>query len=279
MTEPPPADGLWTDWGGTGSCLHLAHGNGFPPRTYRKLAERLRSTFRVSAMAARPLWGRLQPETLRDWRELAQDLRSGLRARGLERVVGVGHSLGAVITALAALEEPELFSSVVLVDPVLLSGVRAMTWGAMKSLGLAQLLPLVRRTRSRRRHWPDEASAAAAWAQTPAFRLWDPEVLADYARAGTVPAPEGGVTLRYPREWEARIFELSPHDLWRELSRLPVPALFVRGGRSTTFTRAAASRAERRVPGARVLELPGTTHFVPMERPAELAELVCRQLA
>lgn len=274
----PPADDRWVEWGGKGPVLHLAHGNGFPPLTYRRLAAGLTSRFRVVGMAARPLWGPERPELLTEWWALAHDLRRELGVRRLEGVVGVGHSLGGVVSALAAVEDPSLFSALVLVDPVVFTGFRAALWGVMKGLRVARWLPLVRQTRRRRERWPDREAARAGWARAPRFARWQPDVLDDYVRSGTVERDGGGVGLRFPREWEARIFEVAPHDVWADLRRLTVPTVFVRGSASATFLHAAARRAAREVPGARVVEVPGTTHFIPMERPDELAQAILEAL-
>jgi len=64
----------------------------------------------VVSFEARPLWSAEEPATLSDWRPLAADLRAELRRRGLRGLLGVGHSLGGTLTALAAVAEPELFS-------------------------------------------------------------------------------------------------------------------------------------------------------------------------
>jgi pimeloyl-ACP methyl ester carboxylesterase len=269
-----PGDDLWVEWGGQGPVLHLAHGNGFPPQTYRRVAEGLTMRFRVVGMAARPLRATERPELLTDWWSLAHDLRRELGARRLQGVVGVGHSLGGVVSALAAVEDPALFSALVLVDPVLFTGFLSVLGRVMKRVGVARRLPLVRQTRRRRETWADRETARGGWARAARFARWRPEVLDDYVRAGTVECAGGGVRLRYPREWEARVFEVAPHDLWSHLRRLTVPTVFVRGADSTTFLPGAAARAAREVPGARVVEVPGATHFVPMERPDELAQLI-----
>ena len=115
MREPaqPARDGHWLDWGGSGPPLHFAHGNGFPPATYRKLIETLRRDSHVVSMEARPLWPGSDPQSLSNWPDLARDLKEELERRGLRGSVGVGHSLGAVVTLLAAAEDPGLFKAVV----------------------------------------------------------------------------------------------------------------------------------------------------------------------
>ena len=265
---------LWHDWGGTGPLLHFAHGNGFPPGTYRKLISELGKSHHVVSMSARPLWSDSKPQVLRDWSVFAEDLHAELGRRDLRGIIGVGHSLGAVTSLLAEASEPGLFSAVVAVDPIVLTGGRALFWGTVKAVGLAGRVNLVRGARRRRELWSDRAEARNTYSGKKIFASWDPEVLDDYLEAGMVDVPQGGVRLRYPRECEARIFSAAPHDLWAELRKVSVPTLFVQGESSDTFLDAARARVERDVPASLTAVVADSSHFLPMERPAELARVI-----
>jgi pimeloyl-ACP methyl ester carboxylesterase len=273
-SEPP--DSAFIDWGGDGPPLHLAHANGFPAASYRSLIGLLMPAFHVVSLEARPLWSNGDPEALHDWHPMAEDLRAGLRRHGLRGLVGVGHSLGGTLSALAAAAEPELFSALVLIDPVIFTWPRSWFWSAMQRLGLAGRFPLVRRARERRVHWSGRAAVRAAYRDRRVFAGWAPDAFEDYLDAGFVDAPGGGVRLRYTREWEARIFEVCPADVWRELARIPVPILFVRGEASDTFLGTAARRGVRQLADARTLEVAGSSHFLPFERPSEVARAIVR---
>lgn len=270
----PALDDAWTDWGGAGPTLHLAHANGFPPASYRTLIGELTPSFHVLTMAARPLWPDTDPSRIDDWTPLVDDLRFAFRARGLRRVIGVGHSLGGTLTARAAAADPELFAALVLVDPVIFAWPRTWFWAAMHRLGLTGRFPLVASARRRRESWPDLDSVRASYRGKTAFASWAPEGFEDYLDAGFGTTADGGVRLRYPRDWEARIFEVCPADVWGELRRISQPVLFLRGERSDTFLAAAAARALRQLPRARVMEIPETSHFLPFERPAAVAEAI-----
>ena len=267
-------DPVWRDWGGSGPTLHFAHANGFPPGTYRKLIDELTNHHHVFSMAARPLWPDSRPQVLRDWSPLAEDLREEIDRRGARGIVAVGHSLGAVISLLAAAADPGLFSAVVAVDPLILTGAHSLYWGAVKAVGLGERFSLVRGARRRRELWADRGEARTTYSSKKVFAGWDPEALDDYLDAGMVDLPEGGVRLRYPREWEARIFAAAPHDLWPHLRKVSVPTLFVQGESSDTFLDAARARVEREVPGSRAVVIADSSHFVPMERPRELARVI-----
>ncbi|MCK5376401.1 MAG: alpha/beta hydrolase, partial [Acidobacteria bacterium] len=228
----PTGGEVWHDWGGAGPLLHFAHANGFPPGTYRKLIEGLTERHHVVSMNARPLWPDSKPKKLRDWSLFAEDLREEFDRRGLRGLVGVGHSLGAVTSLLAAASDPGLFSAVVAVDPLVFTGAHSLFWGAVKAVGLGGRISLVRGARRRRELWSDRGEARTTYSSKKVFSSWDPEVLGDYLDAGMVDLPQGGVHLRYPREWEARIFSATPDDLWAQLTKVSVPTLFVQGEHS-----------------------------------------------
>jgi pimeloyl-ACP methyl ester carboxylesterase len=268
------SDPRWLDWGGSGPKLHFAHANGFPPETYRVLVGELQQGFHVVSMLARPLWSEVAPTTLSNWSELAADLAAEIDARGLRGVATVGHSLGAVCSLLAAAEDPGLFSAIVAIDPLLLTGAKGRMWGVAKKLGQAGRLGLVRGALRRREVWPSREVARRAYSVKGGFRAWQAEVFDDYVNAGLVETADGEFKLRYPRKWEARIFEISPHDVWPQLRRVETPVLFVQGEHSDTFVNAARKRVSREMSNARVAVVADTTHFVPMEKPQEVARLV-----
>jgi pimeloyl-ACP methyl ester carboxylesterase len=263
MSDSLPLD----DWGGSGPVLHFAHANGFPPATYRGLIEVLKSRYRVVSLRTRCLMPGTEPGQMRGWEELADDLVRGLRAHGLEGVIGVGHSVGGVCTLLGSVASPGLFRSVVALDPVLFTGGRFWLVRAAVLLGLSGKIPPASLARRRRAHWSSREEAAASYRRKPLFRGWDPECFQDYLTHGLTEAPGGGFQLTISPAWEARIFETWPHGVWKQLRSVSVPTLVLRGGDSDTLTPAALERVRRTLPGVRTEELPGASHLFPLERP------------
>jgi pimeloyl-ACP methyl ester carboxylesterase len=259
--------------------LHFAHANGFPAASYRCLIDRLTGSFRVLSMEARPLWSDQDPSSLRSWTPLVDDLVAGIRQKGLNGVVGVGHSLGGVLTARAAAIDPSLFSALVLIDPVIFTRPRSWWWAGLKVAGQTGRVRLIRGARERREHWPDIDAVRASYRTKATFRHWTDECLDDYLLSGFLAGHDGGIRLRYPREWESRIFEVCPADLWRSLRKIRVPVLFLRGENSDTFLRTAARRATREMANARAAEVEGTSHFLPWEAPDTTADEIRRFVA
>lgn len=273
MSPPAPPE-AWTDWGGDGRQLVFAHANGFPPGTYRLLLEELGRAFSVASFAARPLWPGSSPQSVGSWHDLARDLGAELDRRGVRGALGVGHSLGSVLNLIAGAADPNRFTALALVDPVIFTGFRALGWGAFRGLGLGRRLPLVRGALRRREVFPSFEDVRAAYAGKSVFASWDPNVFVDYVRAGFAPAGTGEVRLTYPKAWEARIFETTPANVWRELEAFSEPILVIRGAASDTFSAAAAARMRREVSGVRVVEFAGASHFIPMEEPLAVAGLI-----
>jgi pimeloyl-ACP methyl ester carboxylesterase len=270
MREALPLD----DWGGTGPDLHLAHANGFPPGSYRKLIDVLKTRYRVFTLRSRALVPGSDPATLTSWRDLADELAHTLQTRGLEGIVGVGHSVGGVASMLASVKAPGLFRAVVAMDPVLVTGRRLWILRAAALLRQRHRIPLAQGARRRREAWSSREEAAASYLKKSLFQRFDPDSFQDYLTHGLVDAPGGGVRLAIPAAWEARVFETIPIDLWRTLRSVPVPTLVIRGGESATLTPAGLERVRRTIPDVRTEELPGTTHLFPLEQPGATARRV-----
>jgi pimeloyl-ACP methyl ester carboxylesterase len=275
-----PSGVPYLDWGGQGPVLHFAHANGFPPGTYKSFVAQLTDQFHVLGWESRPLWGTQDSRTdggmeyraaqFRHWRELAGDLARFLSEMGLRGVIGAGHSLGAVTTLYCAAANPGLFRALVLIDPVIIPSYMAPIVAVAKWLHLTSRARLPRGARRRRVDWPNREVLFRAYRAAPVFARWQEPFLRDYVASGTVQDPAGGVRLRYPPEWEARIFETVPADVWLAIPRLRhIPLLVLRGEHSGTYRRDTMRLMRWLLPQGRFLEIAGADHFVPMSQPEE----------
>jgi pimeloyl-ACP methyl ester carboxylesterase len=255
------------DYGGDGPYLHLAHANGFPPGAYRLLINILAQHHRVFCLPPRPLWPDSRPESVPNWHVMADDLIYGLDDMGLKGIIGVGHSMGGDLTLWAAISRPNLFRSVVLVDPVILPPAWLWMVRVFRWLGLRRRLPMVQGALRRRSVWPCRQACYDHYRGKRFFAGWSDASLRAYVEAGTRERAGGGVTLAYSPEWEAHIFATVPVDIWRAVAKLRIPALVVRGERSNTFVQESQARMERLLPQARYVVIPDAGHLAPMERP------------
>jgi len=266
------------DLGGSGAPLHFLHANGYPPDCYKPLLERLQPHFHLFGMYLRPLWPDAKPEELHEWHPLADDLLRFLTDREAGPVIGVGHSIGGIVTLRAALQEPSRFRGLVLVDPVLFPPYFIVFWRIVRALGLGyKLHPLTAGSLKRRRHFDDLETVFRAYRRRYVFRNFSDKSLRAYIQGIVRSRADGGWELIFSPEWEARIYYTGiwrDLDLWRGLKQLRVPTLFIRGAESDTFWARTAARVGRANPQVRMEAIAKAGHLVPLERPQEVANLI-----
>ena len=269
----------YDDFGGSGPPLHFSHANAYTPGCYRQFLEPLARDYHVLAAHHRPLWylapGHEQAapgEGTADWPAAAADLLRFLDQQGLERVIGVGHSLGAVSTMLAARQQPERFSAIVLIDPVFLPPHVLETAAANPDHAPARhgggntappqplgqppgsVRPLPRQAGLR----PLLRRSAVGLSQPrpprrPGQRRGGPQL----------PAQGRGVLLHQP----------AAHGLGRT-APLTVPTLAIRATDSDTLYPDAWARWQLLQPTATFVEMDGVGHMVPIEAPVDTAVVV-----
>lgn len=267
------------DLGGNGLPLHFLHANGYPPNCYDPFFELLKTEYRVFGMLLRPLWEGSQPEEIRTWHPLSEDLLGFLATAPInkEKVIGVGHSIGAMVTLRAALRDPDRFRALVLIDPVLFVPGFMLRWHIIRVLGLGDRLhPLIQGAKKRRRTFDDLETVFRGYRNRDVFRYMSNENLRIFIEGITQPKADGGYELVYSPDWEAQVYRTGMHDfdIWRGLSKLKVPTLFLRGAETDTFFEDAARLVKRKQPNVRVEALPRSTHILPLERPQEVFEIM-----
>ncbi|MCC7129882.1 MAG: hypothetical protein B6D39_10740 [Anaerolineae bacterium UTCFX2] len=268
----------YEDFGGTGPLLHFTHANGYPPKAYQRLLSGLSEHYHVLAMHMRPLWLDSSPEDLHDWRVLAQDLDDFLTQHGSTQWIGIGHSVGANATLRLALSQPERFSALVLLDPVIFPPYMTYLWEVVYRLGLAyRLHPLVRSALKRRNRFTSRAEMYENYRSKPVFSRISDEDLQYYVEALACPDIDGSVTLCYPSRWEARIYVTGIRadlEIWQRLPELVPPALVIRGGLSDTFLPVTAKMLAKKQPKISILSFSDATHLVPLEKPLEVTRSI-----
>ncbi len=272
MTEIPSID-----LGGQGQPLHFLHANGYPPQCYQPLLDYLKTEYHVFGMLMRPLWNGAKLQDIQNWHPLSDDLLRFLADREPAPVIGVGHSLGAIVTLRAALREPRKFLALVLIEPVLFVPSFLVMWRIVRSLGLGDRLhPLIAGAKRRRRTFDNLETVFHGYRNRPIFRYMSDESLRTYITGITRRGTNGVYELVYSPDWEVQIYRTSMQDfdIWRGLPKLQVPTLFIRGAETDTFLEEAARLVKRKQPKARVEALARSTHLVPLERPKEVFEIM-----
>jgi pimeloyl-ACP methyl ester carboxylesterase len=258
----------------TRPIIHFIHANSYPAGTYRVFFEELKKNYDVQALemhAHNPEY----PVT-NGWAALTCELIDELTARYDAPVILVGHSMGGMLSLMAAKARPDLVRCVVMLDSPVVAGWRALLLRIAKRTGIDKKFSPARASEKRRNLWPDAEAAFRHYASKPMFAAWPPEVLRDYLEHGLMAHPEG-VTLRYTREMETAVYRSLPHHIGK-LARhgFPVPTGFI-GGIDSVECRQAGLAATRRLVGRHFAQVPGG-HLFPMESPAVAANAVHRMI-
>ena len=263
------------DLGGTGQPLHFLHANGYPPECYNSFLELLKTQYHVFGMLLRPLWTDSHPGDIEDWIPLSDDLLQFLAAKP-SPVIGLGHSIEAIVTLRAALRDPEKFRTLILLDPVLFVPSRLLLWNIVRAIGLGNKVhPKIPGALKRRRTFDDLDTVFRGYRTRNVFRYMSDKDLRNYI-AGITRKTDNGYELVYSPEWESRIYftGLRDFDIWRDLPKLQVPTLFLRAAETDTFLENAAKLVKRKQPRVQIETLEKSTHLLPLERPGEIFNII-----
>jgi pimeloyl-ACP methyl ester carboxylesterase len=251
----------------------FCHANGFNARTYRTILAPLARDHRVLALDLRGHGASTLPagpELRSGWNQFRDDLLALLAAETSGPVVLSGHSMGGTTSLLAAAAEPARARALALFDPVLFDAAHAGEVVTDNRLAAG--------AERRRATFPSKADVVAAYTGRGAFRTWRPEQLEDYVEAGFRETPQGEVTLTCTPAWEASNFRNHNYDPWAAFRESRCPVRMLRADNEST-ARLLDHEPELRASGrVRIETVPGTTHFLPMERP-DLVRATLRDLA
>jgi pimeloyl-ACP methyl ester carboxylesterase len=249
----------------------FSHANTFNARTYRTILGPAAEELRILAYDLRGHGATELPtgiEGRRDWSDLAGDLVALLEVLDLRGVVLAGHSMGATITLMAAAEAADRVRAVALFEPVVIPPEMVNRPDAAQP----RMTHAVEGALRRRRSFASPQSALETFLGRGVFKSWPREMVADYVRDGLRLRPDGSYDLACTPEWEAANYRAQVHDLRDAFQRAPRPIRILRGEfwSSADF----GSEEERLAADGRVRidTVPGTDHFMPMQRPDLVTE-------
>ena len=252
--------------------IHFAHANGFPAKTYNKLFSFLKNDFEINYLerhAHNPIF----PVT-DGWQRLADELREELINRYKNKpIIGVGHSLGGILHFLVAIENPELYKTIILLDAPIISRLSSAGIKFLKLTNQMQNSPLVKTTRFRRAVWQSKNEAFEHFKKKDKFSKFDEDVLRDYIEHGTVKTDKG-FKLFFDPQIEAKIYGTLPHYLPKLRGKLKVPAFYI-GGTNSREAQLARLDFMRKYFPFKFQFIKGT-HLFPFEKPEETAKTIIK---
>ena len=265
------------EWGQPGvQSVFLVHATGFHARCWDQVVAQLPTDWHVVAVDVRG-HGRSDKLGPYLWQQFADDLLPVIEHFALRGAIGVGHSMGGHCVTNLAADHAEIFSRLVLVDPVMFPPGLYEENLAVEDVAVADH-PVARR-RSRFTDWED---MHARYKERRPYSLWRPDVFADYCRYGVEADPQGGVRLACPGEVEAQVYINNfKTNIYDRLADIQQPVVVLRAppgnldspeidfAASPTYPELAAM-----FPAGKDVYLPELTHFIPMQAPELVAQYI-----
>lgn len=249
--------------------IHFAHGNGFPSPCYRQLLNALGSRYDccyIDRIGHNPKF----PVT-ENWHFLSDEIIDSVEQQATEPVIAVGHSMGGVLSLIAALKKPALFKAVIMLDSPIIGRFKSNMVRLAKALGVIDRVTPAARTRNRRQYWRSKEQLLDYLKEKELFRSFTNECLQDYIDYGLEKTHDGYV-LRFDRHIEYLIYRTIPHELFEYEGKLTVPADLIYGDQSTIvdssdrrYMKKHYNIASHKIIGS---------HMFPMECPLKVAKLI-----
>ncbi len=254
------------------SPMHFSGANGFPVGCYDTLLNGLSQKYSITSLWHRALWpGISDPTGDISWDDYANDLIKHLKQQHQQPVIGVGHSMGATITLIAAAKAPKLFSKLILVEPVIISSLHSLLCQYAPTRWLSGIEP-VKSATSKPTRWPTKDQAYQAFKRNPAYkRIADDQLNTMLASMVDVSPKE--TTLTYPLDWEVANY-LSGRNVLADVQKLKVPTAIIRGRPSLFIHDKSWHKIMRAKPNFLYLTEREYGHLMPFESPQITRQLI-----
>ncbi|NQZ29958.1 MAG: alpha/beta hydrolase [Oceanospirillaceae bacterium] len=253
------------------STLFFAHANGFPSPCYAEFFDALQQhehkidyIEKIGVNADFPITN--------NWPHLVLELEREIESRHQSPVVGIGHSLGGMLSYLLARKRPELFSHLILLDPPVINGWQNSIWWLSKKFGFSDRLTPAGASKKRRTHFASREQAYDNLRGKRLFKDFTEASFKAYIQHGLVDTDDGQVTLTIDLATELALFRTAPDDLWRYRKPLAMPGLYLTAKESVFSGQPFAARLSKTA-GMDYKVLEGG-HLFPQEDPKGAAQTI-----
>jgi pimeloyl-ACP methyl ester carboxylesterase len=251
----------YADWGGDGPDVLLLHGDMRTSRSWDAIAHDLAPGFHVRSMDSRGHGDSDWPETGYSFSIRAREVVEFIDLTGMRDVIGVGHSSGGAVMALAARERPELFSRLVLLEAPLV-------------MDETNQRRIAQREHWSRTMWGSKDELSEYLRQHRLAGKWRDDVIDDVVQHEAMELPDGRIDMKWTHrmmawaEREGDYFDLRPF-----IETFGKPLLVITSSEREAQFERFRSLIES-APDARMLVVENTGHNMYMERPEAVAKAI-----
>ena len=251
------------------SIIQFSHANGFPSKTYSVLFEQLKE-HKISTIN---ILGENTNSAEINWYDMRDEILESAGQHG-EAVIGIGHSFGGVLTLLAAAKNPELFHSIILLDPPLFSSQKRAFIRLLRAMNIEDLVSPSGKSKNRRDHFDSKSQAKSFFQANKLFKNFHPQVLNDYVTHGLTDG-KNDVELTISVAKELAVFHKMltsfPQDVYK------VKCTLVYAAKNPILWRSDLRWISKKFTKLKVIPFPGS-HLFPLENPESTALMIKRCL-
>ncbi|WP_373490878.1 alpha/beta fold hydrolase [Parasphingorhabdus sp.] len=267
-------DICYFEWGraGDGLSVLLLHATGFHARCWDKVVDAFPAGTHVVAVDQLG-HGRSARAEITDWAMIAGATAELIESLDAPFDMAVGHSMGGHCLVQIAPQLPDRIHKLVLIDPVIMQP--EVYRDAPKYNDSYEMVA------RRRNAWTGPDEMFERFRDRHPYKLWDPAVLRDYCEYGLLPNGEGGFELACPPKTEGSVYATSasvdPYPLIAQTRQavtiLRAPQLAQKEAFDFASSPTPPQLASRFANGKDIY-LADLTHFMPMQDPKRIAELI-----
>ena len=262
--------------------VHLVHGNGFSAGTLIPLVQLMPKNWdcyisNLPGQGGSSWFEDRAPNWLEMADALAESIRKKMDVENKGPVVGIGHSFGGALTLIAASRNPDLFSRIILLDPIMIRPTLSVAQYFMRATGLWKKTASYKSVHNRKYQWPNAADMKAELSKKRLYRNFDPQVMEYFVQTASHINQQGQRELSCAPRWEASIFASFPRSLWKSVKKLSVNTDIVMAENTFFYVRHGVEAAAKKNDNVRVHEF-GEGHCFPMDDPKGTVKLVVKFL-
>ncbi|MBN2237280.1 MAG: alpha/beta hydrolase [Bacteroidales bacterium] len=247
--------------------------NGFPLGAYSEFIKQLTTKYKVTCLSPRACWPQIgNPPLQTNWEIYADDLIAFTERQFQVPIAVIGHSQGATAAIIAASKRPDLFKSLIVIEPASvctsLSYVVKYTPYFIKK----HFQPF-KSAIKKQDVWPSREDFYRFHRNHRAYRRFPDNVLKDYTEYGLKPLENGNFKLSFSPKWEASNYALAP-SIWKYLKKVTLP-IHVIAGKPSLFFSSEIRLKWRKVSANSFFTIdPQFGHLFPLEAPEICADLI-----
>lgn len=257
-----------------GEKLNFAHANGFHPDTYKAFMAKLIEHYPVSAPLLMPFDPHIHHTILTSWNQIADEVATHVRNTNNQGCIGIGHSLGAVSSLIANHRSPGTFKALILLEPVFLPRFIYSFIGPLTNIAMRKkIVPVAKIASKRRDTWDSMEQAHTYLRSKKVFKEIKGDHFDTFINSTLVPTPQGKVTLRYTKDWEAQVYATVANP-WPYLKTVNIPTLILRGENTDVIVPKVWKKMKATNTNVEFLQVENTGHLLPLEAPERVANIV-----